>query len=62
MVTTPDIHMDLGFSGTGCHHHFTIADDLGIWKPGGMDVGLRHGSGKEGKISVWRIGEPYGLF
>jgi hypothetical protein len=47
--------MDLGFGGTSCHHHLTITDDLGIWIPGGMDVGLRHGSGeKKGKKSALR--------
>jgi hypothetical protein len=60
MVTTPDIHMDLGFGGTSCHHHFSITDDLGIWIPGGMDVGLRHGSSeKKGKKSA--LGELGGL-
>jgi hypothetical protein len=44
MVPTPDIHMDLGFRGTGGHDHITIANDLGVGKPSGMNVGLRHGS------------------
>jgi hypothetical protein len=63
MVTTPNIHMEFGLCGTCGHDHFTITDDLGVWIPSGMDVGLRHGSGvkKRMVISVWRIGEPYGL-
>ena len=28
--------------GAGCHHHFSVADHLGIGVPGGMDFCLRH--------------------
>jgi hypothetical protein len=54
MVTAPDIHVELGFGGTGGHDQLTVTNDLGVWIPSGMDVGLRHGSGeKKGKESAF---------